>query len=242
MRVREGMEGVKTGRGSIKPDDRQRSHVPAFGNWESEGNVPYTVFFDKARKGRGGGPIRNPNDPEEYPDILIDNSHEAPPSKPSLKDDTPPPKPTTHERRHSREDGGFRPYANSPGNRENPGRRQSGSDYSIDRSPLHRQAKPSARDSSMTEGKSFEGSYDNRGKTKTKNNSPPEGTAVPKFGSWDVNNPASADGFTHIFGKVREERLGPGTPPPQHSSSPYNNANNRRPDDSVKGQGLSPRK
>ena len=152
--------------------EQQRSHVPAFGNWESEGNVPYTVFFDKARKGRGGGPIRNPNDPEEYPDILMDNSHEAPPSKPSPKDDTPPPKPTTHERRQSREDGGFRPYANSPGNRENQGRRQSGSEYSIDRSPLHRQAKPSARDSSMTEGKSFEGNYDNRGKTKTKNNSP----------------------------------------------------------------------
>ena len=62
----------------------------------------------------------------------------------------------------------------------------------------------------------------------------PEGTAVPKFGSWDVNNPASADGFTHIFGKVREEKMGPGTPPPPHSSSPYNNVHNRRPDDSAK--------
>lgn len=213
----------------------QRSHVPAFGNWESEGNVPYTVFFDKARKGRGGGPIRNPNDPEEYPEMVMDNSHEAAPTKSNPKDDTPPPKPTTHERRHSREDAGLRPYANPPANRENPARRQSGSEYSIDRSPLHRQAKPSGRDSPVTEGKSFEGAYGNRGKTRMKNDAAPEGTAVPKFGSWDVNNPASADGFTHIFGKVREERMGPGTPPPQHSSSPYNNVNNGRPHDSAKG-------
>lgn len=46
---------------------------------------------------------------------------------------------------------------------------------------------------------------------------PDKGAAVPKFGDWDVNNPSSADGFTHIFNKVREERQGgpgqvPGTP------------------------------
>jgi hypothetical protein len=28
---------------------------------------------------------------------------------------------------------------------------------------------------------------------------------VPKFGDWD-SNPASADGYTHIFNKVREEK------------------------------------
>ncbi|XP_023547760.1 RPM1-interacting protein 4-like [Cucurbita pepo subsp. pepo] len=208
----------------------QRSHVPAFGNWENEGNVPYTVFFDKARKGRGGGPIRNPNDPEEYPEMFADNSHEAPPVKPTI----PAPKPTTHEKKQSREDDGFHPYANSPGHRENPSRKQSGSEYSIDRSPLHRHAKPSGRESPVVEGKGFDGGHGNRGKTRMKPDAP-EGTAVPKFGSWDVNNPASADGFTHIFGKVREEKMGPGTPPPPHSSSPYNNVHNRRPDDSAKG-------
>ena len=46
---------------------------------------------------------------------------------------------------------------------------------------------------------------------------PEKGAAVPKFGEWDENNPASADGYTHIFNKVREERQGgpgnvPGTP------------------------------
>jgi hypothetical protein len=34
---------------------------------------------------------------------------------------------------------------------------------------------------------------------------PTRGSAVPKFGDWDAN-PASADGYTHIFNKVREEK------------------------------------
>lgn len=57
---------------------------------------------------------------------------------------------------------------------------------------------------------------------------PDKGAAVPKFGDWDVNNPASADGFTHIFNKVREERQGgpaqvPGTPNdrPQHNKGQF---------------------
>ncbi|KAG8634938.1 hypothetical protein MANES_17G108550v8 [Manihot esculenta] len=29
---------------------------------------------------------------------------------------------------------------------------------------------------------------------------------LPKFGDWDVNNPASAEGFTVIFSKARDEK------------------------------------
>lgn len=29
---------------------------------------------------------------------------------------------------------------------------------------------------------------------------------MPKFGEWDESDPSSADGFTHIFNKVREEK------------------------------------
>lgn len=36
---------------------------------------------------------------------------------------------------------------------------------------------------------------------------PNHSAAVPKFGDWDESNPASADGFTHAFNKVREEKL-----------------------------------
>lgn len=33
-----------------------------------------------------------------------------------------------------------------------------------------------------------------------------KGHPLPKFGEWDVNNPASADGFTVIFNKARDEK------------------------------------
>ncbi|CAA6670701.1 unnamed protein product [Spirodela intermedia] len=33
-----------------------------------------------------------------------------------------------------------------------------------------------------------------------------KGSPLPKFGDWDVNNPASAEGFTMIFNKVRDEK------------------------------------
>uniref|UniRef100_A0A0D9VKG2 RIN4 pathogenic type III effector avirulence factor Avr cleavage site domain-containing protein n=1 Tax=Leersia perrieri TaxID=77586 RepID=A0A0D9VKG2_9ORYZ len=35
------------------------------------------------------------------------------------------------------------------------------------------------------------------------------GRTIPKFGAWDVNNPASADGFTVIFSKARDEKKAP---------------------------------
>ncbi|THU50413.1 hypothetical protein C4D60_Mb06t19950 [Musa balbisiana] len=36
-----------------------------------------------------------------------------------------------------------------------------------------------------------------------------KGRPLPKFGEWDVNNPASAEGFTVIFNKARDERKTP---------------------------------
>ncbi|KAJ8764495.1 hypothetical protein K2173_006235 [Erythroxylum novogranatense] len=32
------------------------------------------------------------------------------------------------------------------------------------------------------------------------------GRPLPKFGEWDVNDPASAEGFTVIFSKARDEK------------------------------------
>ncbi|XVF02636.1 hypothetical protein REPUB_Repub04eG0191800 [Reevesia pubescens] len=33
-----------------------------------------------------------------------------------------------------------------------------------------------------------------------------KGQALPKFGEWDVNDPASAEGFTAIFNIARDEK------------------------------------
>ncbi|XP_040960700.1 protein NOI4 isoform X1 [Gossypium hirsutum] len=39
-----------------------------------------------------------------------------------------------------------------------------------------------------------------------------QGKPLPKFGEWDVNDPASADGFTVIFNKARDEKKTGGKP------------------------------
>lgn len=33
-----------------------------------------------------------------------------------------------------------------------------------------------------------------------------KGRPLPKFGEWDVNNPATAEGFTVIFNKARDDK------------------------------------
>ncbi|XP_022771491.1 RPM1-interacting protein 4-like isoform X2 [Durio zibethinus] len=248
----------------------QRSHVPKFGNWNSEENVPYTVYFDKAREGRSGGKIGNPNDPEENPDLHAPTA--APPAsraKPGL-DEPVGHKPArrAHERGRSREEGELRQYADSPARHENVNRRASGdstpsrygrevssaeapkrttrpsigSENSIDRSPLHHQARVAGRGSMASpawEGKtSYDSSHATPGRSRMRpsargDESPDKGAAVPKFGDWDENNPASADGYTHIFNKVREERNNgvrvPGMPGAQ---SPHNTVRNRKPNNS----------
>ncbi|XP_061358315.1 RPM1-interacting protein 4-like isoform X2 [Gastrolobium bilobum] len=222
----------------------QRSHVPKFGNWESGENVPYTVYFDKARQGRPGAKMINPNDPEENLDSVLENSSSADPEDPSGG-----PAISTHELQKSKEDGDPKHFIDSPARHDNvgnrtasdsahrpgghgvgsadtrrrPSRQSTGSEYSVERSPLHRQAKAPGRDSPSWEGKSsYDSSHGTPGRSRLRpvnrgDESPDRGAAVPKFGEWDENNPASADGYTHIFNKVREEKQvgaghAPGTP------------------------------
>lgn len=51
------------------------------------------------------------------------------------------------------------------------------------------------------------------------------GRPLPKFGEWDVNDPASAEGFTVIFNKARNEKRTGGKPesPPNNTSTSENN-------------------
>ncbi|GLT31019.1 hypothetical protein SLA2020_057870 [Shorea laevis] len=39
-----------------------------------------------------------------------------------------------------------------------------------------------------------------------------KGQPLPKFGEWDVNDPTSAEGFTMIFNKARDEKKTGGKP------------------------------
>ncbi|GFP96435.1 rpm1-interacting protein 4 [Phtheirospermum japonicum] len=62
-----------------------------------------------------------------------------------------------------------------------------------------------------------------------------KGRPLPKFGEWDVNDPASADGFTVIFNKARDEKKTGGKP-----DSPKTEAtNSNRGAEPLKPQGVS---
>ncbi|KAI4356370.1 hypothetical protein L6164_000399 [Bauhinia variegata] len=241
-----------------------RSHVPKFGNWEGEGDVPYTAYFDKARKGRTGTKMINPNDPEENADLVPnDSSTDHPPPKPRVDSEVPlgrRPGRSSYELQKSKDEGDPKQFIDSPARHDNAGNRNSsdslqrhgvgsaetrrrsarqsaGSEYSVERSPLHRQARAPGRDSPSWEGKSYDSSHGTPGRSKLRpvnrgDETPDRGAAVPKFGEWDESNPASADGYTHIFNKVREERQGgagnaPGTPN-ERSHVVRNQANNEK--------------
>ncbi|XP_010488616.1 PREDICTED: RPM1-interacting protein 4-like [Camelina sativa] len=170
-----------------------RSNVPKFGNWEAEENVPYTAYFDKARKTKApGGKITNPNDPE----YNSDSQSQAPPSrnKPDQVDTVR----RSREHMRSRDESELKQFGDAGGSsneaaNKRQGRSSQNNSYE-NKSPLHKN------------------SYDSTGRSKPKpanlraDESPEKVTVVPKFGDWDENNPSSADGYTHIFNKVREER------------------------------------
>ncbi|XP_006830528.2 RPM1-interacting protein 4 [Amborella trichopoda] len=117
-----------------------RSHVPIFGTWESGESVPYTAYFEKARKDKVvGGRMINPNDPQENPDAFMDV---APPPAPRIPEPEVLNMQAHHDRRPSREDGGDpRRHMESPARYENNRRTPP-----VESSPLHRQGMRGAGD------------------------------------------------------------------------------------------------
>ncbi|XP_051143710.1 RPM1-interacting protein 4-like [Andrographis paniculata] len=227
-----------------------RSNVPKFGNWENEDNVPYTVYFEKARKNRGGGKMTNPNDPQENQEVF-----DVPPrSKPNEPVGRGAAERVAEQRGGSKGDGDLIHPNKSPARVENtvqktgnelnygaprgqrparPARTSGGSD-SMERSPLHPRypAKVMGVGSASPtptswDGRNYESVRGDQGRSRPKpvargDESPDASAAVPKFGEWDENDPSSAEQFTGIFDKVREERhsshnnVSGGTP--RHSS------------------------
>lgn len=60
---------------------------------------------------------------------------------------------------------------------------------------------------------------------------------MPKFGEWDVNDPSSAEGFTVIFNKARNEKKTGGKP--ESPSKAVHNNNNYGGEAAVKPQAVS---
>lgn len=64
---------------------------------------------------------------------------------------------------------------------------------------------------------------------------PDDSPAVPKFGDWDETDPASAEGYTQIFNKVREEKqTGSAKVPSASTDTSYSNSQKRYGNDSGK--------
>ncbi|CAO2207361.1 unnamed protein product [Urochloa humidicola] len=195
---------------------KKNAHVPKFGNWDNDGNVPYTLYFDIARKGKGaGGRMINPNDPAENPEAFSVAAPSPNRSDAGRSSPAPPPPAPRHERRPSDAPpplspnpyaGGGSPYhrhaGGEPPRRGGGAGRAGGGGYSVEQSPVH----PYSSESGGGYGLVANSVERSRAKGGSRGNeTPTRGSAVPKFGDWD-SNPASADGYTHIFNKVREEK------------------------------------
>ncbi|XP_051124743.1 RPM1-interacting protein 4-like isoform X2 [Andrographis paniculata] len=158
-------------------------HVPKFGNWDAD-NVPYTAFFENARKEKSGAGVRiNPNDPEQNPDAF--NAANL------LSSD---------QRTHSA---------------------AAASDVASAVNPGHNRKK-SRRSKFTNDGHVPPSPDDYSGRS----------VSVPKFGAWDENDPRSAEGFTVIFNKVKEEKHTasaklPAVPPPLKTNGGYDDQNNK---------------
>ena len=64
---------------------------------------------------------------------------------------------------------------------------------------------------------------------------PDNGHAVPKFGDWDESDPTSAEGYSQIFNKVREEKQSEaGKVPTMATETSYSNGQKQYRNDNPK--------
>ncbi|KAE9460870.1 hypothetical protein C3L33_07283, partial [Rhododendron williamsianum] len=135
--------------------------------------------------------------------------------------------------------------ARGGGSGRHPGKQSTGSaDHSIDRSPLHPHHQKVMEKGSASPGgegrNSYNSSHGGAGKSRMKpadqgDETPDRGAAVPKFGDWDEKNPQSADNYTGIFQRVRDERYnGPGKSPGRGGTPFSGTPRKKNTDDSTK--------
>ncbi|OVA01116.1 Pathogenic type III effector avirulence factor Avr cleavage site [Macleaya cordata] len=209
------------------------SHVPKFGNWDSE-NIPYTTYFENARKDKGTGVKKiNPNDPEENPDAFAFGTmgrendgyyNEIPPSLvTSDRRMTHVAKPNEE---HFEREG---PIRLNSRNRKSSHSESSSEKSSSDFSLLRQKNRPTKSSQNKIQGEVSNGfspmSPPTRLKTGTNFTNETrhqKAASVPKFGAWDETDPKSGEGFTIIFNKVKEEKQIAATKFPPIPSEPPN--------------------
>ncbi|XP_059440652.1 RPM1-interacting protein 4-like [Corylus avellana] len=206
----------------------QNSHVPKFGNWDDNDSIPYTIYFENARKDKGGVKMMNPNDPEENPEAFMCmreglavnvNSNNSISSSEKQQNKGGHSRPPAHPRNNiitssnQQKSGSHRRITSESGSE------RSGSDYSL-MQPGHRRVRSDMKKKKNTSSDHGSNSFSTSG---TRHSTSRERTAgsyssndhmtahhkvasVPKFGAWDESDPKSGEGFTVIFNKVKEEK------------------------------------
>lgn len=206
------------------------NHVPKFGNWDANDQVPFTAVFENARAGKGNGnKIINPNDPSENPAAFGLQSDEPPPARRASQQhyakemalgtelthlkpsgDGGLPRPTMADNSKSGSYGGVR---------DNEGSFGVGDYQRVDQSPGHPAAYKGRLGNSPSpvwekkvppEGGTMYPPA-NPGRSRLRPGSrgdetPDRGPVLPKFGAWDEKDPASGEGFTVIFNQARNEK------------------------------------
>ncbi|KAK7303358.1 hypothetical protein RJT34_14262 [Clitoria ternatea] len=181
--------GAKYHKKLVKLIMAQHSHVPKFGNWDND-NVPYTAYFENARRGI----MMNPNDPMENPEafnmcIRVGENVDADEVKGPHGNHT-----RCHLHHRSRESQGSERSHNSD-------------HFVIQKS--HQKRSIGKRGKSIS---SFSSSSHNRHKSSSSSSNDHtvglkhEAAAIPKFGTWDVSDPKSAEDYSAIFSKIKEEK------------------------------------
>lgn len=287
---------------------QQHSPIPTFGNWESEGDVPYTVYFENTRKSKKGSKM-NPKylqeDSEAEPkghkrldaprpnhghhtgkdDTMLNRSTGSPHHQHGVKlqnekieseQKRQEALQTRHVRQLNQDEGYLRNTDSSLRNanaaRKTPSespqhlygglsagdttkkasRQSMESDHSNEHSPLHPHfnvrtgvkgigvSSPSWERKGSSEGGHGVAPFTpgrSRLRSITKGDDTPDhGLAVPKFGDWDETDPASAEEYTQVFEKVREEKQSGAEKVPSMPTEPsYSNSEKRYGNGNSKG-------
>lgn len=227
----------KVGRKRLQlPRKMARSPVPKFGNWEVGENVSYSTCFENARRVSSSDKMNlknSPNNPHLHSKQEAPQSAEVTRTKHGRtlsQEDCELRKAVASP---SRRDEGRRTAGNSTPQKHagvsgDAFKKAAGLNAGVTRSaghsPLHPryQAKLGMKESAMSspsweKKSSYEGTHglspSTPGRSRLRSvhqgsETPDRGASLPKFGEWDETDPSSADGFTHIFNRVKEERHG----------------------------------
>ncbi|KAI7724404.1 hypothetical protein M8C21_007023 [Ambrosia artemisiifolia] len=213
---------------------QQRSQVPKFGDWDNQDDVPYTVYFEKAKKGRKS----KMNSQISYPSSNNEPSFEAPdeahirygepiksePERPKVKDSSR----IKHETRVSGEEVDLRKSSDSLSQPRRVSRPSAGSVQSFDNSPMHpRHHARGGNKASVSSESSYGAGSSTPGRARLGqvtrgDENVDDGTAIPKFGDWDDNDPASGERYTEVFNKARQDKHAAGGRSPMITSEDGN--------------------